>query len=96
MEHALEQALLALTVADIDAAAVALARTYAREMDADPECVAKVGPLLLQCLESLGMTPRSRVKGGGADDRTSNPLDELRQRRRARRDGTPPMDAAAT
>ncbi len=54
---------------DQDAAAVELARTYARMIDAG-EAV-KVGPLLLAVLVELGMTPKARagvVRGGQVGD----------------------------
>lgn len=73
-----------LAPADVDRAAVELALHYARQLDTGGDS-AKLGPLLLSCLESLGMTPRSRRAStkGAADAR--NPLDELRERRDRRR-----------
>ena len=75
-------ALAALGVTPVDRAAADLALVYAAAIDAGAN-IARLGPALLVCLESLGMTPRGRrsavrgaVKGG------ANPLDELRQRRR--------------
>lgn len=86
---ALESALAALTVRPEDAAAVALARRYAEQADADDGDLVKLGPLLLAALTALGMTPagRAAVMGKGGDRRDGAPVskaDELRARRAAR------------
>lgn len=80
-----EAALAAQPVEDRDAAAAALALTYARDIDAGGD-LAKLGPALLAVLEALGLTPRARkaVKIDGQQP-SANPLDALAERRRARR-----------
>lgn len=79
---ALGRALKQVTLAPEDAAAVALARSYARALDADSANLAKVGHRFLEVLVELGMTPKARaavLKGEKAPPRS--PLDELRARR---------------
>ena len=81
-----------------DGGAVRLAGVYAAAIDADPSQVGKLEPGLLAALEALGMTPRARaaIAGKGAKDAPSGSrLDELRQRRRARVDGSSAVDSAA-
>lgn len=56
-----------------DGAAVALARQYARMIDADPSMLWRLGPRLLDVLVELGMTPKARQavvsgKGGASGD----------------------------
>lgn len=83
-----------------DVAVIELAITYARAIDNAEADLTKAGPLLLQALEALLMTPRSRAavtrKGGGQDGNKRNALDELRERRSARQHGTTPVDPAAS
>lgn len=86
---AVRDALGSLELRPQDGAAVRLAVAYAREIDADPTQLGKLGPALLSALESLGMSPRARAalagkKGGEPDAPAANPIDELRKRRRAR------------
>lgn len=68
-----------------DEAAIALAKRYASVLDDDPSQAKSIGPMLLDCLRELGMTPRARksvVRGGSGDGGESRTkLDELRQRR---------------
>lgn len=103
--EALNDALAAVQLKPGDAAAVALARAYAAELDVKtcPECdrggdLAKVGPLLLAVLTALGMTPAARkaVTGKGGTDASSgpSPMDELRQRRANRKRAASAVDAA--
>jgi hypothetical protein len=71
MVRALDEALRGVEREDRDGAAVRLAKRYAALMDEDPACAGKIGPLLLDSLRELGMTPKSRasvVKGGGQGD----------------------------
>jgi len=93
---ALLAALEATDPAADDEAAVALAKSYAAELDAGgcPQCggrferLEKIGPKLLAALEQLRMTPKARtaVMRGGTSDGTTGPsaLDELRRRRENR------------
>jgi len=87
----LADAFQGMEIDDKDLPAAELAMTYGRAIDADPETVARLGPLLLATLEALLMTPRSRaalVKGANDDQRKQqSPLDELRSRRAARGKG---------
>ncbi len=79
---ALGRALKQVTLAREDDAAVALARSYARALDADPAALAKVGHRFLEVLVELGMTPKARasvMKGGTPPAKST--LDELRERR---------------
>ncbi len=96
--EALTEALSGLTIRPTDKAAVALATEYAARIDADGD-LSRLGPALLACLESLGMTPKGRaaIAGKGAQDSgpTSSPLDEVRKRREARKNGTPAVDSPA-
>lgn len=102
---ALYGALREVETAKGDDAAAALAKRYAALIDDDPTLAPKVGPLLLDALRELCMTPRARaavVKGGGNTGDGSRPaseLDELRERARRRRAGqhaTPAVDPTAT
>lgn len=98
VERALRAALRDTDLTGSDGAARALAITYARQLDGG-EDPTRLGPALLAVLTALGMTPAARAAltgKGTADGRTpGSPLDELRARRRARTDGTPPVDATA-
>jgi hypothetical protein len=72
-----------------DAAAVALARLYARTIDADPDQLAKLGPQLLAVLVQLGMTPKAHPatpagQPAPAPAGAKSVLDELRARRATR------------
>lgn len=79
MVAAVADALAAVTIGPVDAAAAELARAYAEQIEFGGD-LAKLGPPLLAALESLGMTPRSRKAiAGGSDD--PNPIDELLERR---------------
>lgn len=96
---ALRTALKGVTVQPADGAAVRLAYGYAQLIDADPETLTKVGPELLRTLTALGMTPAGRAavvgKGvGNADTTPASPLDELRERRRARQRDATAVDTA--
>lgn len=95
--RALGEALKAVDRRPEDAAAVALARAYARQIDTDPGMLAKVGPPLLAVLVELGMTPKARagvMKGGGSSDSNRrSALDELRAKRDRRANGTTTVDA---
>lgn len=80
-----------LNLADVDAAAARLAYAYAQAIDitGDPDVLAKLGPKLLDTLDALGMTPKSRAATarGEADDQPSpraRAIAELRARSHAR------------
>lgn len=92
---ALSEALTAAPIGDVDAATVELARGYAAEIDAGGD-LGKLGPKLLACLDALLMTPKARaaVVKGGEDEPETNPLDDLRERRRKRY--ATAVDAATT
>jgi hypothetical protein len=93
---ALEQALAEADLDTLDAATIELARTYADHIDDANEELSKLGPRLLTCLEALLLTPRARAKiltAGDDNEQPTNPVDELRDRRRQR--GTPTMDTTA-
>lgn len=90
LARALLAALKAVQLRPEDEAAVALAKRYARVIDADEEQIGKLGRELLTVLAELGMTPRARAavvgKGVGTGDRGGQPsrADELRERRARR------------
>jgi hypothetical protein len=113
MEDAVGEALAVSggSITDCDGATSTLARVYAQQIDAalalktedgepvDPAAViAKFGPLLLACLESLLLSPRARAnalqKGAPSGPGVKSPLDQLRERR-ARRGGAEALDPAA-
>lgn len=58
-----------------DQAAARLAVTYAKQIDAHPELLDKLGPRLLAVLDALTMTPRARaaVAGKGGAPRDNGP-----------------------
>jgi hypothetical protein len=108
MVQRVEQALRAVPLGDEDAATKALALHYARDIDGGPSCehcdrpggagdLAKLGPALLACLESLGLSPRARtaLKKGATDGKPrDSKLDQLAAAR-ARKARAANLDAAA-
>jgi hypothetical protein len=87
----------ALKIGDSEAqykAAGELAITYAKAID-DGADLDEYGPLLLEVLESMLLTPRARAAAlkGGQRDRAPSPLDELRTRRDQRLAGPAPVDS---
>ena len=87
MQHAVAQTLDELGLDGKDRGAVRLALEYAITIDGcrDPAWAMRwLGPLLLDCLESLGATPlaRSRIKGGAPAVTPVNQLAKLRAARR--------------
>lgn len=65
MRPAVDETIRALGLEDIDAAAIKLAQKYADAIDSARDqawAMRWIGPLLLQCLESLGATPVARGK----------------------------------
>jgi len=101
VESAVRRAIYARDLEERYEGTAQLAIKYASSIDED-EDLNRLGPLLLQCLESLILTPRSiaqAMKGNSSVDPTpSNPLDELRERRerreRERQDGTEAVDSS--
>lgn len=86
LARALERSLRALPKQPEDQAAVELARTYARMIDAKDDTLHMLGRSFRETLETLGMTPRARAaltKPTPAESQGS-PLDELRSRREQR------------
>lgn len=85
-----------------DLATAALAIKYAGQIDSgNLATLAKLGPLLLQVMESLQMSPKSRAintKGDGTTNGTpANPkLDELRSKRLSKSSGTPDIHTASS
>ncbi len=82
---AVETAVEALGLDGTDAAAAALAREYARTIDQARDSAYAyrwLGPLLLDCLESLGATPmaRAKLKPGTPGPQRPSQLDQLRRR----------------
>lgn len=95
--NALSVALKAAGLGEQDKGAVALAKRYAAHLDTEDADLVKVGPLLLSALTALGLTPAARAavtKGGEQDDQPDS-VDELRQRRRARKHNPAAVDPAA-
>lgn len=84
IERALDVALAARRLDDVDQAGAALARVYAQLIDADMSSAPAVGPKLLTTLDALTMTPRSRGATGEAPAGPDH-VDELQDRRERRR-----------
>lgn len=87
-----DASIAALSLTSADAGAAQLAREYAALIDsaigddADRAWALRwIGPLLLDCLESLGATPaaRARLKDGKQAPAPESPLDKLRAARAA-------------
>lgn len=97
IEAKVRETLNALDLTDADSAAKELAIRYAEVIDESNEAddagkfrawaMRWIGPLLLDCLDSLGATPRgrSRMKRGDRPDATASALDQLRAARTAKR-----------
>lgn len=93
-------ALQEVTIADTDLAVAGLIIKYAAEIDKGTMAtLAKLGPLMLQAMEALQMSPRSRAQltkkdsenGGTGTKPSGSALDELRNKRLTRQNGTPPV-----
>lgn len=99
LADAVTAALGSLENKDRDRGVVRLASVYAEAIDGDPSQLVKLGPGLLAVLDALALTPRSRAAllGKGVESGTParSRLDELRERRRARVDGTAAVDPSA-
>lgn len=98
LEQAVRDSIATKTFGPADRGIAMLAIFYAVEMDADRYLMKDLGPKLQSALESLGLTPLSRLKldRGKKDDKPAavDPLDELDERRRARAHGTENLDTA--
>jgi hypothetical protein len=100
MTKAVAKALQAAKLDRRDDGGVALVRRYAQLIDAarnteiEVTVVSDLGPKLLAALTALGLTAAGRgVKGGGSGvGPVAGKFDELR----ARRNGAPTVDAAAS
>lgn len=103
LRNRVDEALQAVDLQPSDAAAVALARLYADEIDAidgraeegdtTSPGLKEYGPKFLSALDALGLTPkarqaRSKTPRGGANALPAHdPADEIRRRREQRRSG---------
>lgn len=91
VKRALDESLRGVDSDQLDQAALALAKRYAGHIDDNPTDLGKFGPLLLDCLRDLRMTPKARasVVKGTKDDGSGqrSKWDELEQRRTARLNG---------
>ncbi|MGH9252333.1 MAG: terminase small subunit [Acidimicrobiales bacterium] len=79
MQTALTAALKDVELEAKDGVAVALARTYARTIDADAKALWRLGPRLLEVLIQLRMTPAARaavVKEAQSDGGGSDPIED--------------------
>jgi len=108
MTAAVEEALIAGGHGPVHAATVALARSYAAQIDAGgPDELARLGPALLRVLVELRLTPRTRTAldptpPGGAKNAPEQPadgpaseLDAFRARRDRRAYRATSVDPAA-
>lgn len=100
---ALRSTLGVLDLGEEDRAACALAWRLAEAIDTEgsARALSDLAGKLLQVLESLGATPAARkalLKGveQGAGARQRSALDELRERRDRRKNGTTAVDATST
>ena len=85
LTEALEETLRALTLTTADAAAIQLARGYARVLDEASADEAgylyeRLGPKLHSVLDSLGATPKARGARGGVSNDVDDELAALRNR----------------
>jgi len=83
---------------ETDQAIVELGRTVARLLDQGADAV-KLTPIMVSVLDALALTPKARARGSKAATSgglPTSPIDELRERRRARITRTEAMDATAT
>jgi hypothetical protein len=85
-------------MAIVDEPAAELAMHYADSIDADPDQLRTLGPLLLAALVELGLTPKARAATmkGVPSEPAKSPLDELRARRGARQRDTTTVDTTAS
>lgn len=104
LTSAVTRALRSSETSRADGAIKALAKIYARQIDADPGAIKDLGPQLRLVLVELHMTPKSRVTstppaarggvvgGGDGDDW----LEELRRERDARPDRAAAVDPSTS
>lgn len=96
------EALKQLEIKPSDLPIAALIISYATEIDkGNMATLAKFGPMMLQSLEALQMSPRSRAQAfKGAQNATKsgpiNKLDELRQKRIERANRAKNLDSATS
>jgi hypothetical protein len=101
--RALASSMRGVELEEQDRALATLAAHYAHRLDQseDPETLVKVGPLMVNVLRELGMTPTARkalapTRGGAKPaDAPARPLDELRARRDSRTSRAATLDASA-
>lgn len=97
LEQALADVLPSLQPRDL--ALVELARTLALHIDCGDD-LSKLSPQLAAVLDALLMSPKSRAsaagKGAPKDGPRANSLDDLRERRRARINGTAAVDTTTS
>ena len=99
VKRALDESLRGVELDQVDQAALALAKRYALRIDENSGELGKLGPLLLDSLRDLRMTPKSRaavMKGSGDDSGQRSKWDELEQRRVARLDGSAAGDTSTS
>ncbi len=101
LAHICGQSLQQINLQESDKGVAGLILQYAKVIDEGRLAeLAKFGPLLLQAMESLQMTPKARAqasKGNITNDKpVKSPLDELRNRRNARQNGTSNLDSATS
>jgi hypothetical protein len=99
MERTVRSAARARKVQPADRAALELAVTYAKALDDGTADLDVIGPKLLAVLDALGLTSRSRAlmtKGASDGSTGPDPLDEIRQRRAARKHRAEDLDATAS
>lgn len=87
MLEAVNKAIADTDLRSADSALLELARKYAREIDADHKALRSLGPLLLDVLVEMGVTPKARnslVRGPQTFDGASDKITDLRSRRQDR------------
>lgn len=98
VSNALTKALAAADLEPRDSATAALAKRYAAELDARPDRLKEIGPLLLTSLAALGMTRQAaaRIGRGEGPSARRQSFDELRARRGARKHAASAVDASSS
>lgn len=100
MKGVIYRSILEIKVKDTDKGVAALILNYAVEIDKDKDKLRTLGPLLLQAMEALQMSPRARataVKGGvQVESKPASKTDELRKRREARKHNSEDIHTATS